>query len=201
MYPQIGNIGCYNTSWNGLPKNPGETNTTASQNSSNQRNTLGIPSHAKPLRSFCCAKEKGKTQIRQWSYKTLYPKPVGDLSANTTALFRKKSVCNKSSCLCQHPNQKKVIILPNNTVGIMIKEIHHIRCGNEKCRSIIIPGQKIWTVTVLDEKGVSSTHICCCPKCAMQLKRSSISHYEKIVASLKAAPVMVGKMARPISHT
>lgn len=87
--------------------------------------------------------------------------------------------------------------MPNNTVGIMIKEIHHIRCGNEKCRGFIIPGQKIWTVTILDEKGVPATHICCCQKCAELLKQRSIAYYEKMANALKAAPIEVGKLAKP----
>lgn len=90
--------------------------------------------------------------------------------------------------------------MPKNSAAILVRELHHVRCGNESCRAIILPGQKIWTATVLDEQGLASTQICCCPKCAVLLKQRSVSHYEKIAAALKASPVVAGKLARPTSN-
>lgn len=87
--------------------------------------------------------------------------------------------------------------MSKSTAAIVIKEAHHIRCGNAKCRSVILPGQKIWTVTVLDEKGVLSTHVCCCSKCAALMKQKSVAHYEKIAAALKASPIVATKLERP----
>lgn len=89
--------------------------------------------------------------------------------------------------------------MSEETVGMQILEMRHVCCANENCRSVILPGQKVWTVTTADEKGVISTHICCSTKCAVFMKRRSVAYYEKMASRLKALSITANKMKKPVA--
>lgn len=65
--------------------------------------------------------------------------------------------------------------MSEETVGMQILEMRHVCCANENCRSVILPGQKVWTVT------------------------TAVAYYEKMASRLKALPITANKMKKPVA--